>query len=91
MIGFSIVLPIVAILSKVLSCSIPAHLLGMRLKDSLILGFGMSPRGEVAMAIALIGLNHNLIDQEVFVSLILMSILTTAIASVVLRNWSTES
>lgn len=51
----------------------------------------MSPRGEVAMAIALIGLNHNLIDQEVFVSLILMSILTTAIASVVLRNWSTES
>lgn len=90
-IGFSIVLPIVAILSKVLSCSIPARLLGMRLKDSLILGFGMSPRGEVAMAIALIGLNHNLIDQEVFVSLILMSILTTAIASVVLRNWSTGS
>jgi len=86
-IGFSIVLPVVAILSKVLGCSIPAHLLGMKLKDSLILGFGVSPRGEVAMAIALIGLNYNLIDQEVFVSLILMSVVTTIIASAVLRNW----
>jgi Kef-type K+ transport system membrane component KefB len=84
---FSIVLPVVAVLSKVLGCCIPAHLLGMKLKDSLILGFGVSPRGEVAMAIALIGLNHNLIDQEVFVSLILMSVVTTTIASVVLRNW----
>jgi len=86
-IGFSIVLPVVAILSKVLGCSIPAHLLGMRLKDSLILGFGVSPRGEVAMSVALIGLTHNLIDQEVFVSLILMSVVTTIITSAVLRKW----
>jgi Kef-type K+ transport system membrane component KefB len=87
-IGFSIVLLLVAILSKVLGCSIPAHLLGMKLKDSLVLGFGVSPRGEVAMSIALIGLTHNLIDQEVFVSLILMSIVTTAVSSIVLRNWA---
>jgi Kef-type K+ transport system membrane component KefB len=53
-----------------------------------ILGFGVSPRGEVAMSIALIGLTHNLINQEVFVSLILMSIVTTAISSIVLRNWA---
>jgi Kef-type K+ transport system membrane component KefB len=89
-IGFSIVLLIVAILSKVIACSIPAHLLGMRRKDSLILGFGVSPRGELAMSIALIGLNNNLIDQEVFVSLIMMSVLTTIIASAVLRNWFSE-
>lgn len=89
-IGFSIVLLIVAILSKVIACSIPAHLLGMRRKDSLILGFGVSPRGELAMSIALIGLNNNLINQEVFVSLIMMSVLTTIIASAVLRNWFSE-
>ena len=53
---FLIALTIVAIVTKVIGCGIPAKLSGLCTKDALIVGFGMSPRGEVAMIVALIGL-----------------------------------
>ena len=37
--------------------------------DASIVGWGMSPRGEVAMIVALIGLNAGLIKQDIYVSL----------------------
>ena len=53
----------------------------------LVVGFGMSPRGEVVMIVALIGLNQKIIGQEIYVSLVLMSLLTTIITPIVLKNW----
>lgn len=87
LVWFLLILSVVAILTKVIGCGIPARLYGMDMKDSLIVGFGMSPRGEVAMIIALIGLNQNLINQETYIVLILMSLLTTIFTPIVLRNW----
>lgn len=84
---FLLILSAVAILTKVIGCGIPAKLYGMNMKDSLIVGFGMSPRGEVAMIIALIGLNQGLIKQDTYIVLILMSLLTTIFTPIVLRNW----
>ncbi|MBI4439488.1 cation:proton antiporter [Candidatus Woesearchaeota archaeon] len=84
---FLAVLTVVAVLTKVIGCYIPAKLQGMSRRDSLIVGFGMSPRGEVAMIVALIGLNAGLIGQDIYVSLVLMSLLTTIITPIVLRNW----
>jgi len=69
---------------------ITALLAGMARKDSLIVGLGMIPRGEVAMIVALIGLNQKLITQEVYAALILMSLLTTVIPPLLLRNWLFE-
>ena len=86
-IWFLIALTIVAVLTKVIGCYIPARLQGMSKKDSKIVGFGMSPRGEVAMIVALIGLNAGLIAQDIYVSLVLMSLLTTILTPIVLRNW----
>ena len=84
---FLIALTVVAVLTKVIGCYIPAKLQGMSHKDASIVGFGMSPRGEVAMIVALIGLNAGLIKQDIYVSLVLMSLLTTIITPIVLRNW----
>ncbi len=86
-IGFLAALTVIAVLTKVLGCGIAAMLQGIGKKDSLVIGFGMSPRGEVAMIVALIGLNRNLIGQEIYVTLVLMSLLTTIITPIVLRNW----
>lgn len=86
-IWFLIALTVVAVLTKVIGCYIPAKLQGMSHKDASIVGFGMSPRGEVAMIVALIGLNSGLIKQDIYVSLVLMSLLTTIITPIVLRNW----
>jgi len=84
---FLVVLTIVAIVTKVVGCGIPGRLTGLCTKDSLILGFGMAPRGEVAMIVALIGLNAGAIGQDIYVTLILMSLLTTLITPIIYRNW----
>jgi len=41
----------------------------------------------VSMIVALIGLSQGLIEQDTYAALILMSLLTTIIPPVVLRNW----
>ena len=87
LVWFIVALSAVAILTKVIGCGIPAKLQGMGLKDSLVIGLGMAPRGEVAMIIALIGLNQGLIRQDTYAVLILMSLLTTIIPPIIFRNW----
>lgn len=84
---FLLVLTFVAIITKVIGCGIPAKIGGLCTKDALIVGFGMSPRGEVAMIVALIGLEAGIIGQGVYVTLVLMSLLTTVITPIVYRNW----
>jgi Kef-type K+ transport system membrane component KefB len=86
-VAFLIALTIIAIITKVVGCGIPARLSGLCTKDALIVGFGMAPRGEVAMIVALIGLESGIIGQDVYVTLVLMSLLTTLITPIVYRNW----
>lgn len=84
---FISVITVIAILTKVIGCGIPAKFLGYSGRDSLAIGFGMSPRGEVAMIVALLGLNLSLIGQEVYASIVVMSLLTTIVTPLVFRNW----
>ncbi len=86
-IWFVLALTVVALLTKLIGCGVPARLLGIGARDSLIVGTGMAPRGEVAMIVALIGLNQNLIAPDMYAALVLMSLLTTVIPPLVLRNW----
>lgn len=84
---FLIIIIIVAIITKLIGCGVPAKLMGMSTKDSLIVGFGMAPRGEVAMIVALIGLEKGIIDQNLYVVIVLMSLVTTVITPIIYRNW----
>lgn len=84
---FLCALTVVAFLTKVVGCFLPARWQGMSFKDSAIVGFGMSPRGEVAMIIGLIGLNQNLITQDIYAAIIFMSLITTVVTPLVLRQW----
>ena len=84
---FVLVLSAVAIVTKVIGCGLPALIQRMGFRDSIIIGMGMVPRGEVAMIVALIGLSQNLINQSTYSALILMSLLTTIIPPLILRNW----
>ncbi len=82
---FLFALTIVAILTKFIGCGIAARVQGMSWKDSAIVGFGMSPRGEVAMIVALIGLNEGLIGQGIYVSLVMMSLVTTILTPILMK------
>lgn len=87
LIWFLLALSVVAILTKVIGCGLPARLLGINNRDSLVIGFGMAPRGEIAMIVALMGLNSGIIAQPSYIALVLMGLLTTLVTPLVLRNW----
>ncbi|MBN2075616.1 MAG: cation:proton antiporter [Dehalococcoidales bacterium] len=87
LIWFILVLSVVALATKFIGCGLPAKILGMSTRNSSIIGLGMVPRGEVAMIVALIGLNNNLIQQDTYAALVLMSLITTIIPPLILRNW----
>lgn len=84
---FCLALTVVAIITKVVGCGLPARLTGMSTRDSLVVGIGMTPRGEIAMVIALMALEAEIIAQPAYVTLVLMSLLTTIIVPLILRNW----
>ena len=84
---FLLALTLMGILTKVLGCGIPARLMGLTSRDSMVIGFGMTPRGEVAMIVALIGLDRGIIGQPLYAALVAMSLITTIIPPLVISNW----
>ncbi len=87
LIWFILALTAVAMLTKIIGCGLPAILGKMNRKDSLIVGIGMAPRGEIAMIVALIGFSNKIIMQDTYAALVLMSLLTTLIPPLIFRNW----
>jgi Kef-type K+ transport system membrane component KefB len=85
LLAFLAALTAVAIVSKVVGCGGAALLTGSGLRDAAVIGFGMSPRGEVAMIIALIGLERGLVGQAAYVAVILVSLITTIATPLVLK------
>ena len=84
---FLLALTIVAIVSKLIGCGVPARLMGMSNLDALTVGVGMAPRGEIAMVVALLALNSGAIEQSAYIAIVLMSLLTAIFSPLVLRNW----
>jgi Kef-type K+ transport system membrane component KefB len=84
---FIVILILVAAASKFIGCGLPARFSGYGWRDSAVIGIGMMPRGEVAMIVALIGLSRGWISQNIYVSLVIMSLLTTVLAPLLLQNW----
>jgi Kef-type K+ transport system membrane component KefB len=87
---FLIALTVVAFLTKIIGCYLGARIGRFSHKTSLAVGMGMVPRGEVAMIVALIGLNLGVLHQDLYISLIIMSLLTTIFVPIVLRHYMKE-
>ena len=84
---FAGALTLAALFSKFVGCGLSARVTGIATRESMIIGVGMAPRGEVAMVIALLALNRGVIEQPAYVGLVLMSLVTTLVVPVLLRNW----
>lgn len=83
-IPFAIVITIVAILSKLIGCSLGAASRGER--TAMIVGAGMVPRGEVGIVVAMIGLNMGTIGQATYSVIVLVSIVTTLYAPFLIKT-----
>ena len=71
-----VIITAIAIVTKVLGCGFAALEAKLNTKESLIVGFGMSPRGEVALIIASIGLSTAAISQQQYSIISAMALLT---------------
>ncbi|QDR79059.1 cation:proton antiporter [Sporomusa termitida] len=85
-IGIIIGLTLIAILTKLFGSGIGARLTGCNNKSSLRIGAGMISRGEVALIIAAIGLEANLLEAELFTAVIIVVILTTLVTPPLLKT-----
>lgn len=75
----------VAIVGKVIGCSIPALLCGFNRQESLRVGVGMISRGEVGLIVAGVGLASNIINQQIFSIMVIMVLVTTMVTPLLLR------
>ena len=80
---FAIGFVIVALLAKIIGCTIMAKLCRFSFNESLICGVGMMTRGEVALIVSQKGLSVGLISPVYFSAVILL-ILVSSIATPVL-------
>ena len=77
------VISFLAIISKVIGCGAP--LIGDGWKTVLQVGTGMMPRGEVALIVALVGLQSGIVSQQTYAIVVVMTAVTTILAPPVLR------
>ena len=85
MIGFAVVLTIIAILTKIIGCGLGAKLMGFQMYDALSIGLGMVSRGEVALIVAQKGEQAGLIDPHMFPPIVVVVIVTTLITPILLK------
>ncbi len=76
---FGAVLTVVAILTKVVGCAIPARLSKMTRPEALAVGWGMTPRGEVGLIVALSALTAGVISEPLFSVLVVVLVFVSVL------------
>lgn len=80
----------VAVLAKLGGVALPARLTGMRWRDATTLGLLMNTRGLTELIILNVGLGLGLLSVQLFTALVMMALVTTAMAapllSLLLKN-----
>lgn len=82
---FTLVLLLVALLSKVVGCGLGAKLCGFKNHEALSVGVGMISRGEVALIVAQKGEQAGLITPALFPPIVVVVIVTTLITPILLK------
>ncbi|MCB0746862.1 MAG: cation:proton antiporter [Ignavibacteriae bacterium] len=75
-----VIVSIILVLSffgKVVGCGLGAYWSGLSKNDSLIIGFGMNSRGTMEIILGLIALHAGIINNQVFVALVIMALITS--------------
>jgi Kef-type K+ transport system membrane component KefB len=79
----AIIISLLAIVSKLIGCGLP--LLRENWSSVFRVGIGMIPRGEVALIVALVGLQSQIVTQSTYAIVVFMTAVTTLLAPPWLR------
>lgn len=87
---FAIGFVIVALISKIIGCSLMAKLCRFEWKDSVKIGVGMMTRGEVALIVAQKGLSCGILTPTYFTPVILLIMISSIITPIILKALYTK-
>lgn len=82
---FSAMLLVIAILTKVVGCSLGAKLCKCKNVEAIQIGIGMISRGEVALIVAQKGYSCGMLDDVLFAPIVLVVIVTTLLTPILLK------
>ena len=85
--NFTIVLALIvlALLTKLFGAYIGARLGGLKRHQSLAVGFGMNTHGTLEVILGAIALNNGLINEEIFVAIVVMVIVSILISAPLMK------
>jgi Kef-type K+ transport system membrane component KefB len=83
----TVIIIFIAFTGKIFGAGLGTRLGGFSWKESLAAGFGLNARGAMEIILGLIALENGLINEKVFVSLVVMA-LVTSMTSGPLMRWS---
>ena len=72
-----LVVILIAIIGKVTGASLGAKLAGFTNRESLAIGFGLNARGAMEIILGSLALSAGLINEKMFVALVIMAIITS--------------
>jgi Kef-type K+ transport system membrane component KefB len=81
-IGIALAVTALAIIGKLVGCGAGAW--GMPWRSVAVIGVGMAPRGEVGLIVASVGASLAVISQQMFSTVVVMSVLTTLVVPPIL-------
>ncbi len=82
---YAVIIIIVAIVSKIMGSGIGVYYSQFTVLESLRVGFGMVSRGEIALLVCSFGLKMGIITHEIFLLMIIMTVVTTFITPLLLK------
>ena len=82
---FTVLLVIIAILTKIIGCGLGAKIMGYTNRQALQIGVGMISRGEVALIVANKGESLGLIGDDLYAPVVVTVVITTIITPILLK------
>ena len=76
-----------AVICKVFGASLGGYLGGLTRRESLAVGFGLNARGAMEIILGTLALNAGLIDNKMFVALVVMALLTSIISGPLVKKF----
>lgn len=81
----------IACVGKICGAGLGAWAGGMTLRAALAIGFGMNARGAMEMILASVAFEYKLIDQRIFVALVVMALVTSLLSAPALQRLMNKS
>ena len=75
--GLTVIIVVIAFVGKVFGCGLGTRLSGLTWRESFAAGFGMNARGAMEIILSIVALENGLINEKVFVSLVIMALVTS--------------